>query len=71
MCSNHKLAVDTRKECKAGCIGCGKCERNCPAQAITVRENVARIDYDKCIGCQKCVTDCPVHAIKLPPHTFS
>jgi Na+-translocating ferredoxin:NAD+ oxidoreductase RNF subunit RnfB len=67
MCSNHKLAVDTRKECKAGCIGCGKCERNCPAQAITVRENVARIDYDKCIGCQKCVTDCPVHAIKLPP----
>jgi ferredoxin len=32
-----------------------------------VRENVARIDYDKCIGCQKCVTDCPVHAIKLPP----
>ena len=67
MCSNHKSAADTRKECASGCIGCRKCERNCPVQAITVRSNVARIDYDRCIGCQRCVTDCPVHAIQLPP----
>ena len=65
MCSSHQTGVDTRKECKSGCIGCGKCQRACPAQAITVRNFVARIDYDKCIGCQKCVDECPVHVIEL------
>ena len=52
-------------------IGCGKCQRACPAQAITVRNFVARIDYDKCIGCQKCVDECPVHVIELLPHAAS
>ena len=61
----------SRKECKSGCIGCGKCQRACPAQAITVRNFVARIDYDKCIGCQKCVDECPVHVIELLPHAAS
>ena len=67
MCANHLMAVDTRKQCQTGCIGCGKCQRGCPVQAITVRGNVARIDYDKCIGCNKCVTECPVHAILPAP----
>ena len=67
MCSNHKRGADTRKECTAGCIGCHKCEKECPAQAITVRDNVARIDYDKCTGCNHCADICPVHAIQLPP----
>ena len=71
MCSSHQTGVDTRKECKSGCIGCGKCQRACPAQAITVRNFVARIDYDKCIGCQKCVDECPVHVIELLPHAAS
>ena len=32
-------------------IGCKKCEKNCPVQAITVTDNVAHIDYDKCTNC--------------------
>jgi len=66
MCSNHKKAVDTRRECTAGCIGCGKCVRNCPVEAISINENVARVDYDKCIGCRKCVTNCPMNCIVIP-----
>ncbi len=66
MCSNHKKGANTRKECAAGCLGCGKCVRNCPAKAITVSDNVARIDYDKCISCGKCVGDCPVGSILMP-----
>ena len=66
MCSNHKRGMDTRRECTAGCLGCGKCVRNCPEQAITLRDNVARVDYDKCTGCHKCVDNCPVNGILIP-----
>ena len=66
MCSNHKKGVDTRRECTAGCIGCGKCVKNCPVNAITIHDNVARVDYDKCISCRKCVTNCPMNCIIIP-----
>lgn len=47
------------------CVGCGKCKKNCPHDAITgtVREPHV-IDGDKCIRCGLCATLCPVHAIK-------
>lgn len=46
--------------------GCGKCVRNCPVQAIYIRDNVARVDYTKCVGCGKCAKDCPVGSILIP-----
>ena len=45
------------------CIGCKKCEKNCPVQAITVTDNVAHIDYDKCTNCGLCKENCPRHCI--------
>ena len=66
MCSNHKKGVDTRRDCTAGCLGCGKCVRNCPVQAIYIRDNVARVDYTKCVGCGKCAKDCQVGSILIP-----
>lgn len=66
MCSNHKKGVDTRRDCTAGCLGCGKCVCNCPVQAIYIRDNVARVDYTKCVGCGKCAKDCPVGSILIP-----
>ncbi len=66
MCSNHKKAVAPRSECTAGCIGCGKCVRNCPVEAISIHDNVARVDYDKCVGCRKCVSNCPMGCIIIP-----
>ncbi len=49
----------TRKYCDVGCISCRLCERNCPAEAITVTDYVASIDYAKCTGCDTCVGKCP------------
>ena len=47
------------------CIGCTKCARNCPVDAITgtVRHQHV-IDPIKCIKCGTCKANCPVGAIK-------
>ena len=62
--SKDKGAV-VMKACKAGCIGCGKCEKVCAFGAITVENNLAYIDPQKCKLCRKCVNECPTGAIKL------
>ena len=64
-CSNHEKGAVVRKECQNGCIGCMKCQKNCPAEAITVTNFLASVDYDKCIGCGKCAEDCPVGCLEM------
>ena len=46
------------------CIGCTKCKRNCPVDAISgnVKEKHV-IDTNKCIKCGSCVKGCPKNAI--------
>ena len=51
MCSNKDKGALVNKTCKVGCIACGLCVRNCPNQAIFLKDNVAVIDYTKCNGC--------------------
>ena len=48
------------------CIGCGKCKRLCPPQAISgEKRNKHDIDHDKCIKCGQCMENCPIDAIAL------
>ena len=63
-CLNHDKGVRTRKVCTNGCIGCRKCEKICPTNAITVQDDTAFIDVDKCIVCGKCREVCPVSVIE-------
>ncbi len=57
-----------RKECSIGCIACGLCVKNCPVDAIEIKNNLAVIDYDECIGCGACRTVCPVKVIIASGH---
>ncbi|MGN1419571.1 MAG: RnfABCDGE type electron transport complex subunit B, partial [Acutalibacteraceae bacterium] len=65
LCKNHDKGGNTRKQCKAGCIGCMKCTKVCEVDAVKVENFCAHVDYDKCIGCGKCHEACPVGCIDL------
>ncbi len=70
MCVNKDKGAPARKACLSACIGCGKCQKECNFDAITVENNLAYIDWQKCRLCRKCEAACPtgaIHAINFPP----
>jgi Na+-translocating ferredoxin:NAD+ oxidoreductase RNF subunit RnfB len=69
-CINEEKGAVAKKNCSVACIGCSKCFKVCPYEAITMENNLAFIDSDKCKLCRKCVPECPTDAIlelNFPP----
>lgn len=62
-CSNTMKGKDVKAVCAAGCIGCGICQKQCEFDAVTVENNLAKIDPAKCTNCGKCAAKCPVKII--------
>lgn len=63
MCNSKDKGTEVTKACKAGCIACGKCVKACPVSAISLKDNLAVIDYGQCTNCGKCIEVCPTSAI--------
>ena len=57
-CSSKDKGKDVMKACSVGCIGCHLCEKNCPADAVHVVDNIAYIDQEKCTKCGLCAEKC-------------
>jgi len=69
-CVNKDKGAVAKKNCKAACIGCGKCAKECKFEAITVAGNLSYIDPAKCRLCRKCEAVCPtgsIVALNFPP----
>ena len=57
------------------CIGCRKCERECPTRCIDMLDGpnerrgkpivVPEFDNTKCIACQQSVVECPVDCLYM------
>ncbi len=64
MCNSQDKGAEARKNCSNACIACKKCEKTCPHGAISVEQNLAKVDYEKCTACKECVKACPTGCIK-------
>lgn len=73
-CSSCKAACLTfggGESCIYSCLGCGDCADVCPADAICVKDGIARVDSRLCIGCGMCAKTCPKHIISMLPRSAS
>ena len=62
-CNSRDTGKVVNAACKVGCIACKICEKNCPFVAISIKDNLAVIDYDKCKSCGICAEKCPKKVI--------
>jgi electron transport complex protein RnfB len=67
LCNSSDKGKTVRINCRAGCIACGICQKTCREGAVSLENNIAKIDYEKCTLCGECVTKCPTKTIKAVP----
>ncbi len=61
-CSSKDIGVFVTRNCENGCNACRRCVKACEnhgANAITIVDYLAVIDYSKCDSCYDCVAVCP------------
>lgn len=49
------------------CVGCGWCAKDCPVEAISMKEKKALIEESLCVGCRVCFRVCRYEAVVMEP----
>ena len=62
----HSVVLEYHK-----CRGCTTCIKNCPTEAIRVRNGKATILPNRCIDCGTCLRVCPHHAVTSMHDNFN
>lgn len=66
----EKILNSTKKFYVTGkCISCGLCQKNCPINAIIIKNGKPIWIKKKCIHCTSCINRCPNHAIEYGKKT--
>jgi heterodisulfide reductase subunit A-like polyferredoxin len=47
------------------CDGCEACIESCQFNALSMKDALAKVDYDRCVGCGVCAIVCPRDALGL------
>ncbi|MEW6558303.1 MAG: RnfABCDGE type electron transport complex subunit B [Elusimicrobiota bacterium] len=63
-CSSVDKGKLVRQVCDVGCIACFLCVKKCSNKAITIENNIAKIDYTKCQNIGECFRNCPTKCIQ-------
>lgn len=50
---------------KDQCVACETCIESCPAEAICMNHDKAKVIKEKCVDCGTCVEICPSAAIHI------
>jgi len=58
-----KLLITGHSVNTGKCIGCGKCVKSCPVNAIF--PDKGSVDTGRCIACFGCVNNCPADAVEM------
>lgn len=63
-CKNHDKADESEANCGVTCNACGRCAADAPEGLITIRDNLAVIDYSKnALATRVAIERCPTGAI--------
>ena len=66
----YKFFANTKHFYTTGdCIGCGKCEKLCPAHKIHIKSEKPAWDAGNCYMCLSCLNHCPKEAIQYTKKT--
>lgn len=60
MNQEHNVYIDAEK-----CLGCGVCQKDCPASNILMTNKKAKVIAQDCIKCGHCVAICPQAAVSI------
>ena len=66
-CAVAKMYYGGRTSCNFACLGYGDCVAACPYNAISIKNDLAQIDYSLCVGCGACSKVCPQDILEIIP----